>query len=64
MIRFLHTCLVFSIAISAWANDQDANQPKGIAIAKQGTPKLDGKIDDRWKACPKHAVALPIAESL
>ena len=64
MTRILHACLVISIATNAWANDQQAKPPKGIAIAKQGTPDLDGKIDDHWKACPKYAVTQPIAESL
>jgi len=64
MIRFLPACLLFSVAITGLADDNDTDQRQGVAIALRGTPKVDGKIDDLWKSCPKHTVALPITELL
>ena len=64
MIRFLSACLVISFAAAAWSQDQPDKSKKGIAVAKKGTPKLDAKIDEIWKNCPKYLVNQPIADLL
>ncbi|MGI9468260.1 MAG: sugar-binding protein [Rubripirellula sp.] len=64
MIRFLFTCLVMSFATTAWSQDQPAKSPKGVAVAKKGTPKVDAKIDEIWKTCPKYSVNQPITDLL
>ena len=64
MIRFLYFCLIISFTTNTWAQDQESKQPKGVAIAKKGTPVLDAKMDEIWKSCPKYMVNQPITESL
>ena len=60
MIRFLSAFLVISFAATAWSQDQLDKAKKGIAVA----PKVDAKIDEIWKTCPKYLVNQPIADLL
>ena len=64
MIRFLSACLVISFAATAWSQDQPDKSKKGVAAANKGTPKIDAKIDEIWKTCPKYLVNQPITDLL
>ena len=64
MIRFLPAYLVIVFAATAWSQDQLDKSKKGVAVAKKGTPKVDAKIDEIWKTCPKYVVDQPIADLL
>lgn len=64
MIRFLSACLINSFATTAWSQNSNANSQKGVAVAKNGTPQVDAKIDEIWKTCSKYVVNKPVAELL
>ena len=64
MIRFLPAYLVIVFAATAWSQDQLDKSKKGVAVAKKGTPKVDAKIDEIWKTCPKYVADQPIADLL
>ena len=52
--------LLLGVAVVGTADDSKTD----VAIAIQGTPKIDGKIDDAWKKAPAVHVNKPISDLL